>query len=61
MKSNKLTINPKINDDKLFQYTETTGLNNENIVKNPQQISQIKPIVNNYTWKEIHFLLHLKD
>ena len=61
IKSKKLTINPKNNNDKLFQYTETIGLNNENIVKNPQQTSQIKPIVNNYTWKEMRFPLHLKD
>ena len=36
-------------------------LNHENIVKDPQRISKIKPLVNNYNWKEIRFLSHIKE
>ena len=34
----------KINDDKCFQYALTFALNHEQIKKDPQRISKIKPL-----------------
>ena len=38
LKDKKLIINPKINDDKCFQYAITVVLNHKNIVKHLQRI-----------------------
>ena len=38
LKNKKATINPKINNDKCFQYTLTVALNYEQIKKDPQGI-----------------------
>ena len=48
-KIKKATINPK-NDDKCFQYALTVTLNYEQIRKNPQRISKIKPFIDQYKW-----------
>ena len=52
----KKTINP-INDkdDKCFQYTVKVTLNYEEIKKDPQRITKIKPIINEYKWEGINF------
>ena len=52
IKNKKATINPKINDNKGFQYAIKVVLNHENIVKDPQRLSKIKPF--KYNWKEIN-------
>ena len=46
IKSKKATINP-INEkyNKSFQYTVTVALNDEEIGKNPERITKIKPFV----------------
>ena len=46
-------INKK--DSKYFQYTVTIALNHEEIKKDPQRITKIKPFINKYNWKEIDF------
>ena len=46
MKNKKPTINPINEDDKYFQYAATVALNDEEIKRNPQRISNIKPFVN---------------
>ena len=51
----KATINPKNKDDKCFQYASTVALNYQNIEKDPQRISKIKPFIGQYNWKEISF------
>ena len=61
LKNKKATINPKNNDDKCFQYALTVALNYEQINKNPQRISNIKPFIDQYNWKEIDFPSHSKD
>ena len=43
LKNKKATINPKNNDDKCFQYALTVALNYEQIKKDSQRISKIKP------------------
>ena len=50
MKNNK--------DDKCFQYALTVALNYEQIEKDLQRISKIKPFIDQYNWKEIDFLSH---
>ena len=61
LKNKKATINPKNNDDKCFQYALTVALNYEQINKNPQRTSNIKPFIDQYNWKEIDFPSHSKD
>ena len=61
MKGKKSTINPKYNDDNCFQYAITVALNPEQIQKDPQRITKIKPCIDKYNWKEIRFPSHQKD
>ena len=60
-KNKKATINPKNNDDKCFQYALTVALNYEQIKKDPQRISKIKPSIEQYNSKKIEFSSHKKD
>ena len=60
LKNNK-TINLKNNDDNCFQYALTVALNYQNIEKNPQRISKIKPFINQYDWKRINIPSHKED
>ena len=57
----KATINPRNNDNKCFQYDITVGLNHEQIKKDPQRITKIKPFIDQYNWKEIDFPSDKKD
>ena len=63
LKSNnkKATINPKNNDNKCFQYAIAVALNHEQIKNHPERISNIKPFIDQYNWKEINFPSHKKD
>ena len=56
MKSKKATINT-INkkENKCFQYTVTVTLNHEEIKKDPQRITKIKPFINKYNWEGTNF------
>ena len=42
------TVIPKNNNDNCFQYALTVALNYQNIEKDPQRISKIKPFINQY-------------
>ena len=55
VKHKKATIIPKNNDDKCFQYALTVALNYEQIKKDPQRISKIKPFIDQSNWKSIDF------
>ena len=61
LKDKKSTVNLNNNNDKCFQYAVTLALNLDNIEKNPQRISKIKPFINNYNWKDIDFPPTNKD
>ena len=61
LKNKKATINPKNNDDKCFQYGLTVALNYQNIKKDSQRISKIKPLIGQYNRREISFPSHQKD
>ena len=56
IKNKKATINP-INkkDNKCFQYALTITLNYEEIKKDPQRITKIKPFINKYNWEGINY------
>ena len=56
IKNKKATRNP-INkkDNKCFQYAVTVALNYEEIKKDPQRITKIKPFINKYYWEGIYF------
>ena len=61
IKNKKATINPQNKDNECFKYAVTAALNHEKIRKNPLKISNLKPFINNYNWKDIEFPSHLKD
>ena len=43
----------KNNNNWCFQYALIVALNHEQIKKNPQRISNIRPFIAQYNWKEI--------
>ena len=55
LKDKKCTVNQKNTDNKCFQYAATLALNFNDIDRNPQRISKIKPFINNYNWNDINF------
>ena len=60
LNNKKATIISK-NNDKCFQYAVTAALNYQNIKSNPERTFTIKPFIEQYNWKEIHFPSHKKD
>ena len=54
-------MNQKNTDNKCFQYAATLALNFNNIDRNPQRISKIKPFIDNYNWIDINFPAAKKD
>ena len=50
-----------INGDNCFQNALNDALNYQNIKKDPQRISKIKPYISQYNWKDIEFPSHQKD
>ena len=51
-------INPKYNDNNCSQYALPIGLNYQNIKRSPQRISNIRPFIDQYGWKERNFPSH---
>ena len=58
LKNKKATIYTKNNDNKCFQYALTAALNYQNIKSHPERISNLKPFIDQYNWKEINFPPH---
>ena len=57
LENKKATTNPKNNDNNCFQYALTVTLNYQNTKKKTRQrISNYKPFIGQYDWKEIDFL-----
>ena len=56
----RATINPKNKDNNCFQYSKSVALNHQNIGNHPERISNIKPFVDQYNWKDIDFLAGIK-
>ena len=62
IKIKKATINSiSKNDNKCFEYVVTIALNNKEIKKDPQRISEIKTSVGKYNWKEKIYLVGKND
>ena len=61
IKNKKSIINPKNNDHKCFQYAVTLALNYDKIDRNPQRISKIRPLIDQYNWKDIDYPATSKD
>ena len=61
LKDKTSTINPKNNDDKCFQHATTLALNLDQIKKDPQRVSKIKPFIEKYNWEDIDFPSNSKD
>ena len=61
LKDKKLTINPKNNDHKCFQYAATLALIFDNINNHPEKLSKIRPFIDQYNWKNIDFPATSKD
>ena len=62
LKNKGVTINPKnTKDNNCFQYAITAALNCQNIDNHPERISNLKPFINNYNWKNIVFPADSKD
>ena len=61
MKNKISTINPNSNDYKCFQYAVTLALNLDKINDHPERISNIKPFIEQYNWKNIDFPSTSKD
>ena len=61
IKDKRSIINPKNNDYKCLQYAITVALNHDKINRNPQRISNIKPFIEKYNWKDIDFPSTSKD
>ena len=56
IKNKKATIHPIVKKyNKCFQYAVTVALNYEELKKDPQRITKIKPFKNKYNWKGINF------
>ena len=54
-KKQKATRNPIIKKDKWLEYNVKITLSYEEIKKDPQRITKIKPFINKYTWEGINF------
>ena len=59
IKSKGCTINPQDKDNKCSQYSVTLSLYHNQINNNPQRISNIKPFINNFNWKNIKKIMKI--
>ena len=61
LKDKKSTINPRNDDYTFFQYAVTLALDFDEVNKNSQRISKIKPFIEEYNWEDIDFPSTSKD
>ena len=62
LRNKRAALNPQNKKaDKCFQYAVTAALNHQNIRRDPQRISKIKPFISQYNWKDIDFPSHQED
>ena len=61
LKNKKATINPKNKDNEYFKYAVVAALNYNKINNHPEKTSKLKPLIDNYNWKDIEFPSHSKD
>ena len=62
LKYKGVIMNPKnTKDNSCLQYAIIAALNHQNINHNPERISKLEPLIDNYNWKDIEFPSHSKD
>ena len=61
IKNKKATINTKKKDNECFKYVIIAALNYNKIPNHPERISNLKPFINNYNWKDIELPSSSKD
>ena len=62
IKNKGVTINSKnTKDNNCFQYAIIASLHHNNIDHHPERISNLRPFINNYNWKDIAFPVNSKD
>ena len=62
LKNKRATINPKnTRDNECFKYAIIVPLHYQEIGRDPQRISKLKPFIDDYNWKDIEFPSHSKD
>ena len=62
LENKKAIINPQNKyDNNCFEYTISVALNHQNIKNNPERISNVKPFIDKYNWKDIDIKAHQKE
>ena len=61
IKQKSVSINPKNDDDKCFQYAATIALNFGENKNNRQRVSKIKPFIDNYNCEVINYPSKIED
>ena len=62
LKNKVVTINPKNTEhNRCFQYAITAAWNYQNTNSHPERISNLKPFISNYNWKDIEFPSYSED
>ena len=61
LKNKLVTINPQNEGNECFKYTITVALNHKQIKNYPERISNLKPFIDQYEWKNINFPATIKD
>ena len=62
LENKKAIINPQNKyDNNCFEYTISVALNHQNIKNNSERISNIKPFIDKYNWKDIDIKAHQKE
>ncbi|XP_057308440.1 uncharacterized protein LOC130646281 [Hydractinia symbiolongicarpus] len=57
----KAIINPNNNDEECFRWALVAALHHEDIAKDPQRISKLRPYIDRYNWQGIEFPTSIKD
>ena len=57
----RATINPENKDNECFQYAITAALNHQKTENHSERISNIKPFIDQYNWKDIDFPAGIKE
>ena len=60
IKSKKAVINPQNKDEECFKWAVVTALHHEEIKKDHQRISRLRPYENQYNWKGLEFPVSIK-
>ena len=58
--SKKAVINPKNNDEECFKWANIASLHHEDIGRDPQRITKLKPFADQYNWEGLGFPMNYK-